>query len=97
MELGRTFSALTAVLAEQTFKSGRGQPHSKTLARYPKRLEFPQGFGARLSSAAFKERWPDISTHLMEFESLTSFDVQCSMFDVRCFFSCFWSRPPLAQ
>jgi hypothetical protein len=52
MEIGQTFSALTAVLAEKTFKSGRGQPHSRTLARYPKRLEFPQGFRARLSSRA---------------------------------------------
>src|SRR5258705_11727806 len=33
-------------------KSGGGQPHSKTLARFRARL-VPRGFGVRLSSAAF--------------------------------------------
>jgi hypothetical protein len=40
METGRTISALTAVLAEQSFESGGGQPHSKTLARYPSASNF---------------------------------------------------------
>src|SRR2546423_1152018 len=34
-------------------KSGRGLPHSKTLARDPERHDCPQGFGVRQSSAAF--------------------------------------------
>src|SRR5438093_1278745 len=38
------------------WKSGRGQPHSKTLARDRKRIDWPQGFGVRLSSAAFPNR-----------------------------------------
>jgi outer membrane protein TolC len=38
---------------DQRHDSGRGQPHSKTLARRPDVFEIPQGFGVRLSSAAF--------------------------------------------
>ncbi len=43
---------MTACINRQT-ESGRGQPHSKTLARCPMRLDTPQGFGVRLSPAAF--------------------------------------------
>jgi hypothetical protein len=35
-------------------ESGRGQPHSKTLARCFKGINQPQGFGVRLSPAAFR-------------------------------------------
>src|SRR5438552_11511872 len=34
------------------FESGRALPHSKTLARVPKRHAFPPGFGVRQCSAA---------------------------------------------
>ena len=37
-------------------QSGRGLPHSKTLARPPAALVSPQGFGVRQSSAAFSPR-----------------------------------------
>ena len=43
-------------------ESGSGQPHSKTLARNPKRLDFPQGFGVRLSSAAFESLFRQYSS-----------------------------------
>jgi hypothetical protein len=44
----------------QQNESGRGQPHSKTLARFPERIAIPQGLGVRLSSAAFSSDRPTV-------------------------------------
>jgi hypothetical protein len=40
-------------LAKSVTESGRGQPHSNTLSRFSNASKSPQGFGVRLSSAAF--------------------------------------------
>jgi hypothetical protein len=45
----------------QQNESGSGQPHSKTLARLPEPTAIPQGFGVRLSSAAFSSYRPELT------------------------------------
>ncbi len=59
--------------ADNRDESGRGQPHSKTLARCPKTLKGPQGFGVRLSSAAFSQirKWPSILLALIALQTLS--------------------------
>ena len=47
------FKRSQMVLSPQATHSGRGLPHSKTLARYPARSRMAEGFGVRLSSGAF--------------------------------------------
>src|SRR6266850_5301484 len=47
---------LKASARQSSTESGRGQPHSKTLARNRGFLDVPAGFGVRLSSAAFGPR-----------------------------------------
>ena len=47
-----TSNDLRTVLSPHASHSGRGLPHSKTLARYPARSRMAEGFGVRLSSGA---------------------------------------------
>jgi hypothetical protein len=56
-------------------KSGRGQPHSKTLPRLIEHIAIPQGFGVRLSSAAFSHARPgnrQFQSHPAHFHDLTT-------------------------